>query len=45
LGALDEQRLLRIRKHGKEVRTEDLGGCAFVPLFGEEGWKSGAYAS
>ncbi|MGE0679579.1 MAG: protein-L-isoaspartate(D-aspartate) O-methyltransferase [Candidatus Binatia bacterium] len=45
VGTLYEQRLLRIRKHGEEVVTEDLGGCAFVPLVGEEGWKSGAYVS
>lgn len=45
VGALYEQRLLRIRKQGKEVNTEDLGACAFVPLVGEEGWKSGARAS
>jgi protein-L-isoaspartate(D-aspartate) O-methyltransferase len=45
VGSLYEQRLLRIRKHGKEVKSEDLGGCAFVPLLGEEGWKAGTYAS
>lgn len=45
VGTRYEQRLLRIRKDGHEVRTEDLGSCAFVPLVGAEGWKSGAYAS
>lgn len=45
VGALHEQRLLRLQKHGKEVTTEDLGGCAFVPLIGEEGWKTGVRVS
>ena len=45
VGTRYAQRLLRIRKHREEVKTEDLGGCAFVPLIGEEGWRSGAYAS
>jgi len=45
VGSLYEQRLLRIRKHGKDVQTEDLGGCAFVPLVGEEGWKARTDAS
>jgi len=42
VGSLFQQRLLRIRKRNKEISSEDLGGCAFVPLIGEEGWKSGA---
>ncbi|MBI3757058.1 MAG: protein-L-isoaspartate(D-aspartate) O-methyltransferase [Deltaproteobacteria bacterium] len=44
VGTLYEQNLLRVRKHGGNVETEDLGECAFVPLVGEEGWKSGMYS-
>jgi len=29
--------LKRIEKKGETFTTEDLGGCAFVPLIGEEG--------
>ncbi|MDF1552231.1 MAG: protein-L-isoaspartate(D-aspartate) O-methyltransferase [Deferrisomatales bacterium] len=32
------QILLRVTRHGSEYREEDLGGCRFVPLVGEEGW-------
>lgn len=45
VGSLVQQRLLRIRKREEEISTEDLGGCAFVPLVGEEGWKSDSDAS
>lgn len=45
VGSLFQQRLLRIRKREEEISTEDLGGCAFVPLVGEEGWKSDSDAS
>ncbi len=41
VGDLFEQTLLRIRKREGQSVTEDLGGCAFVPLVGAEGWKSG----
>ena len=44
VGALCEQKLLRIWKRGAALETEDLGECAFVPLVGEEGWKSGRYS-
>jgi protein-L-isoaspartate(D-aspartate) O-methyltransferase len=44
VGALYEQKLLRIWKRGATLETEDLGECAFVPLVGEEGWKSGGYS-
>jgi protein-L-isoaspartate(D-aspartate) O-methyltransferase len=37
------QRLLRIRKQFEGTTTEDLGGCAFVPLIGEHGWSSEAH--
>lgn len=34
------QSLYRVRKKsGTEFSTEDLGGVAFVPLIGEEGWR------
>ena len=45
VGTLYQQHLLRIRKQKEEISTEDLGECAFVPLVGEEGWKSGSYPS
>lgn len=32
------QTLLRITRKGDLYRTEDLGGCRFVPLIGAEGW-------
>ena len=44
VGALCEQKLLRVWKRGATLETEDLGECAFVPLVGEEGWKSGGYS-
>jgi protein-L-isoaspartate(D-aspartate) O-methyltransferase len=41
VGDLHAQDLLRVQnQHGKLIRT-NLGPCAFVPLVGEEGWKSG----
>ena len=39
------QVLLRVRKQRGKVVTEDLGGCAFVPLVGAEGWKSGTFSA
>jgi protein-L-isoaspartate(D-aspartate) O-methyltransferase len=44
VGTLFEQKLLRVWKRGAALETEDLGECAFVPLVGEEGWKSGGYS-
>ncbi len=32
------QELLRITRRGNRFSTENLGGCRFVPLVGEEGW-------
>jgi protein-L-isoaspartate(D-aspartate) O-methyltransferase len=32
------QSLLRVTRRGDRYREEDLGGCRFVPLVGEEGW-------
>jgi len=34
------QRLLRLRRTDGGVREDDLGGVAFVPLIGEEGWRA-----
>jgi protein-L-isoaspartate(D-aspartate) O-methyltransferase len=45
VGDLFSQELLRIRKQQEKVVTENLGGCAFVPLVGEEGWKSGVFSA
>jgi len=44
VGSLYEQKLLRVGKQGTTTETEDLGECAFVPLVGEEGWKSKLYS-
>lgn len=35
------QTLLKIRKLEDGVHTTDLGGCRFVKLIGEHGWKKG----
>ncbi len=32
------QELVRVRRYGDEYVTQELGGCRFVPLVGEEGW-------
>lgn len=40
IGPIHSQSLLRIEYHGTGTRTEDLGGCRFVPLIGEAGWKT-----
>ncbi|MBI3796314.1 MAG: protein-L-isoaspartate(D-aspartate) O-methyltransferase [Deltaproteobacteria bacterium] len=45
VGEFGSQELLRLRKQRGKVVTENLGGCAFVPLIGEEGWKSGAFSA
>jgi protein-L-isoaspartate(D-aspartate) O-methyltransferase len=37
----DHQRLLRIDRHSEvQYRATDLGGVAFVPLVGAQGWRS-----
>lgn len=33
------QDLLEIRKEGDQIKKRNLGGCSFVPLVGEFGWK------
>jgi protein-L-isoaspartate(D-aspartate) O-methyltransferase len=45
VGDLVAQVLLRVRKQQGKIVTEDLGGCAFVPLVGEEGWKSDTFSA
>lgn len=40
IGDLGGQRLLRVVRHGAELRTDDLGGFAFVPLIGRQGWRA-----
>jgi len=34
------QNLLRVKRSGPTHTQQDLGGCRFVPLIGEEGWIS-----
>jgi protein-L-isoaspartate O-methyltransferase len=38
VGARGYQDLLRVERWGGDFTEEHLGGCAFVPLIGEEGW-------
>jgi len=45
VGDFFAQELLRVRKQRGEVVSENLGGCAFVPLVGEEGWKSSTFSA
>lgn len=45
VGNLWNQALLRVRKRQGEVQTENLAACTFVPLIGEEGWKSGTFSA
>lgn len=39
IGSRYSQELLMVMKKNGEVVTKSLGGCAFVPLIGEHGWK------
>jgi protein-L-isoaspartate(D-aspartate) O-methyltransferase len=39
VGGRDEQLLLRLTRHGSEVRTERLSGVRFVPLIGAHAWE------
>jgi len=39
VGSRWQQDLLKVTKHRKENRIENLGGCFFVPLIGEGAWK------
>ena len=39
VGSADEQRLLRVEKHGNATSSRPLYHCRFVPLVGKYGWK------
>ena len=41
IGPLASQRLMRIVYHAEGVRSENLGGCRFVPMIGTFGWHDG----
>ena len=45
VGSLFSQDLLRVQNQHGKMSTTNLGPCAFVPLVGKEGWKSGTYVS
>jgi protein-L-isoaspartate O-methyltransferase len=36
------QTLYRVRRVGGSLQKEDCGGCRFVPLIGEEGYRGDA---
>ena len=38
VGPRTDQRLLRLRRRGDDIETDDLGGVRFVPLVGDQGW-------
>lgn len=40
VGDRDSQRMIRIRKAGDKLLKEEFANFAFVPLLGEQGWKS-----
>jgi protein-L-isoaspartate(D-aspartate) O-methyltransferase len=40
VGDYDKQDLQVIQRLENEIRVQSLGSCVFVPLVGEEGWKS-----
>ena len=40
VGGRLEQTLVRVTKTGSGPQTEHLSGCRFVPLIGEQGWRS-----
>jgi protein-L-isoaspartate(D-aspartate) O-methyltransferase len=39
VGGRDEQLLLRLIRHGDDIRTERLSGVRFVPLIGAHAWE------
>ena len=39
VGGRDEQLLLRLIRHGDDIRTEQLSGVRFVPLIGAHAWE------
>ena len=40
VGNLHAQDLVKVRKSRQDIHTTDLGGCRFVKLVGEHGWKA-----
>lgn len=40
VGLRDVQTLLRVEKHGEELRRKKLCGVRFVPLIGQQGWRT-----
>ncbi|OQX25645.1 MAG: protein-L-isoaspartate O-methyltransferase, partial [Desulfobacteraceae bacterium IS3] len=40
VGDQHSQELVKLYKDEKGIRRTDLGGCRFVKLVGEHGWKS-----
>ena len=39
VGGMGYQELLRVTRNGNDFTVENLGGCVFVPLIGEHGFK------
>ncbi len=39
VGSIYSQVLVAVEKKGKDFTQEDICGCVFVPLIGEDGWK------
>jgi protein-L-isoaspartate(D-aspartate) O-methyltransferase len=39
LGAADTQAVVRVRRRGRDIATESLYACRFVPLLGRYGWR------
>ena len=40
VGNTHSQDLIKVRKTHQDIHTTDLGGCRFVKLVGEHGWKA-----
>lgn len=40
VGGLMSQELLLVRKQDQEISIDNLGGCRFVKLIGQHGWKA-----
>ncbi|MBU0595471.1 protein-L-isoaspartate(D-aspartate) O-methyltransferase [Candidatus Bipolaricaulota bacterium] len=43
IGPLAAQQLMRIVYHARGAHSENLGGCRFVPMIGEFGWRDDPY--
>lgn len=39
VGSMGYQELMRLTRHRDEISVENLGGCVFVPLLGEHGFR------